>query len=365
MKLVITGGHLAPALAVMEALPKQTEVLIIGRKHTFEGDSNLSFEYKTADALQIPFVSIITGRLQRTFTRYTIPSLLKLPVGFFQSFRILKDFKPDLVLSFGSYVSLPVVITAAILKIPIIVHEQTLTAGFANKIASIFAKKICISWETSKKYFLPRKTVFTGNPVRKFNVGQLAIGSEFGIPKGKDPLIYITGGSAGSHTINLLLEGCIGKLLNRFRIIHQIGDSWDFRDYDRLEKFRDTLTTTLKDRYIISKFVDSAAVGSIITASDLVVSRCGINTVTELLYFGKPALLIPLNSEQRQNALFFASFGLGQVTSQNNLTVEKLYKLIVSMVKDKDAYVKNGAKAKKAIQHNASQKIIDVINSFV
>ena len=117
--------------------------------------------------LGIPFYAINTARLQRKFTKHTVPSLIKFPLGFIQSLKILRKIKPEVVLGFGGYISLPVVLAAAFLKIPIVIHEQTLEAGFANKIEAKFARKICISWQSSEKYFPKEKTVLTGNPLRQ------------------------------------------------------------------------------------------------------------------------------------------------------------------------------------------------------
>jgi len=153
MKIVIIGGHLAPALSVMEALPKNTKILFIGRKYALEGDSALSLEYKVVTDLNIPFVGLNTGRLQRKVTKYTFLSLLKFPFGIIKSFLILIRFRPDVVMGFGGYVSIPVIVCAFILRIPVVIHEQTMEAGLANRIVSLFAKKICISWNTSRKYF--------------------------------------------------------------------------------------------------------------------------------------------------------------------------------------------------------------------
>src|SRR5436305_1641956 len=132
MKLLIVaggGGHFAPALAVIEKLPKEIEILVVGRKYVFEGDRTLSLEYQTATKLRIPFKTLTTGRLQRKFTRYTFNSLLKIPIGLSQATNILTKFKPDAVLSFGGYISVPVTLAASILRIPLVLHEQTLEAG--------------------------------------------------------------------------------------------------------------------------------------------------------------------------------------------------------------------------------------------
>lgn len=125
MKLIITGGHLSPMLNVIEELPKEYSVLVIGRKRAIEGDETVSLEYEAIRKKGIPFKSIIAGRLQRKWTKKTLFSVLKFPIGFFQSFFILFSEKPDVVLSFGGYVSLPVVISAFIQRVPIVIHEQT------------------------------------------------------------------------------------------------------------------------------------------------------------------------------------------------------------------------------------------------
>ncbi len=160
MKLLIVaggGGHFAPALAVIEKLPKDWELLVVGRKYVFEGDQSFSLEYQTAKKLNIPFKPLTTGRLQRKFTKYTINSLLKIPVGLAQATAILNGFKPDVVLSFGGYVSVPITLSASILRIPIVIHEQTLEAGVANKLVARFARKICISWEQFGEVFSKRQ----------------------------------------------------------------------------------------------------------------------------------------------------------------------------------------------------------------
>lgn len=308
------GGHFSPALAVIESMPKEWEILLVGRKHAFEGDQALSLEYQTAHRLGLPFVSITTGRLQRKITKRSFISLFKMPVGVTQATMILKKFKPDVVVSFGGYVSVPVVLAAALLKVPIVIHEQTLDAGLANKIAARFATKICISWQQSAVFFPKNKTVLTGNPLRK----------EFLTPviarRNDDTLIYITGGSGGAHGINVLIEGCLQKLLEKYSVIHQTGDAKEFEDFDRLVKLKQSLPENLQKRYLLKKFVEPEHVIEILTQADLIISRAGINTVTELLYFGKPSLLIPLpygqQNEQLTNAQFMKQIGLAAILDQ-------------------------------------------------
>jgi UDP-N-acetylglucosamine--N-acetylmuramyl-(pentapeptide) pyrophosphoryl-undecaprenol N-acetylglucosamine transferase len=229
MKIIIIGGHLSPALAVIEEL-KNEEIYYLGRKHAFEGDKAISLEYEEVSKLGIPFYSINAARLQRKFTSRTIPSLAKFPSGFFQSLKALKQIKPDVVLGFGGYVSLPVVLAAFFLRIPIVIHEQTLEAGFANRMEAKFARKICISWQSSEQYFPKQKTVLTGNPLRGIVLNAKPFKEETGLPK-----IYITGGSSGSHSINLLVEKSLKELLEKFTVVHQTGDARRHADFERLQ----------------------------------------------------------------------------------------------------------------------------------
>ncbi|MBI3070192.1 MAG: UDP-N-acetylglucosamine--N-acetylmuramyl-(pentapeptide) pyrophosphoryl-undecaprenol N-acetylglucosamine transferase, partial [Candidatus Levybacteria bacterium] len=337
MKLVLTGGHLSPLLSVIDALPTDVSVLVVGRKYPLEGDSAVSLEYRALAKQNIPFRSIAASRLQRKWTRHTFASLLKFPYAFFQAFLILKEFSPDAVLSFGGYIGLPVTLASLLLRIPVVIHEQTLGAGFSNRIAAIWARKVCISWESSRRFFPNSKTVFTGNPIRKFNPP--AGGSKFKIEdkNEKIPLIYITGGSAGSHAINLLVEGCLEKLLQKYKIIHQTGDAQKYRDFERLQKLKDTFGRKLKARCHLTKFINPEEVGSTLSQATLVVSRSGINTITELLFFGKPSLLIPLSfsqdNEQLKNASFLKEAGLAEVAPQDSLSSVALYELIIAMIK--------------------------------
>ena len=330
MKIVITGGHLSPALAVIEELPKGVDVVFVGRKHAFEGDTALSLEYREITSRNIPFFILPTGRLQRVFTLQTFPSLLKVPRGIGKAFSLLKREKPDCVLSFGGYVGLPVVIAAHFLKIPVVIHEQTLRVGFSNRLASRFAKKICISWRESEHLFPKEKTVLTGNPLRK---------SFLSIKHTKKkiyekPMIYITGGSGGSHEVNMIVEGYLETLLSTYVLVHQTGDTKTYNDYEKLLQKRDSFDKNLQKRYHLYTFMSPDEAASCMRDAELVISRAGINTITELLYLKKKAYLIPLRSgqkgEQSTNAAFFTKLGLGEIYSSNQNFTEIVQKMISS-----------------------------------
>lgn len=365
MKIVIIGGHLAPALSVLGALPKTANVLFVGRKYALEGDNSLSLEYKTITSLNTPFVGINTGRLQRKITKFTLFSLLKIPFGIVKSFLILIKFRPDIVVGFGGYVSIPVVFCAYLLRIPVVIHEQTMEAGLTNKLLSRLATKICISWDSSRKYFPKDKIVLTGNPIRKFTIFTPEVGqlSPFG---NNLPTIYVTGGSAGSHFINALIEEVITKLLEKYNVVHQTGDAQEYRDFDRLQQLKNNLSKDLRDNYILQKFIEPSQVGDLLKLSSLVITRSGMNTVTELIYFEKPAILFPIpfsqNNEQLKNANFLQRIGLGVVLRQTNANGKQLLRTISMMLNNIDNYKINRDKLKKLPGKSAAQNVVSVID---
>ena len=373
MKVLIAvggGGHFSPALAVIEQMPKDWEVLLVGRKYAFEGDSALSLEYQTAQRLGLLFEPLTTGRFQRKLTRHTLTSLAKMPLGFAQAKKSIAKFQPDVVLSFGGYISVPVVLAAAVQRLPIVIHEQTFRAGLANKFALRFATRICISWKESTQFFPKQKTVLTGNPLRKEFFSYSSSKGESPHREVLDsartiknyPLIYITGGSGGAHGINVLIEECLEKLLEKFNIIHQTGDAKEFGDYDRLEKAKAQLPQELQKRYEVKKFIEPEKVINILQQADLVISRSGINTVTELLYLGKPSLFIPLpygqQHEQLVNANFVKKIGLAEVVDQLRISPEELFQKVIDMIFRLDSYQSHSTEARKLIHTDAAGKII-------
>ena len=339
MKIALTGGHLSPALSIIEEIPKEWKVIFIGRKYNFEGDKSISLEYNIIKELGIEFENLTTGRFQRKLTRNTIPSLFKLPTGFFTALKILHKHQPDIILGFGGYIQLPVIFAAFFMRIPVVIHEQTLEAGAANQISARFAKKICISWESSRKFFPKDKTVFTGIPLRRETI---EINKEKISTKNDIPQIFITGGSSGAHFINNLVENSLKKVLVKYKVVHQTGDSKKFNDFDKLENIKKTLPDNLNKNYILTKFINPTEFPKVMKESDLVISRAGINTVSEILFFNKPCILIPIpfaqKNEQFKNSLFLKNLGLAEIIEQKNATSNLLTQKIEMMLNNQGNY---------------------------
>ncbi len=369
-RIVVTGGHLTPALAVIEELRKQGwEIIFIGRKYALEGEKTLSVEYKTVNDLGIKFFSITTGRLQRSFTRYTLFSLTKIPLGVIQSFYWLIKFRPKVIVSFGSYVALPVALAGWLLRIPIITHEQSVVPGLATKIISRFAQKICISWPETEKYFFQEKVILTGNPIRPeiFKSAGAKLAHSWGVSSNL-PLIYITGGSLGAHVINKAVGQILPELLKKYRLVHQCGDAKAFNDYENLQFMSSKLPSPLKERYFLAKYVESQDIGWILGSADLVICRAGANTVSELAALGKPAVLIPLpwagQKEQMENAKLLEEAGTAVILPQERLAGESLFQTIDSLIKNIDHYKNNGQKAKSLIKSQAAQRLAEIVGEI-
>ena len=308
-KVVITGGHHSSALPVVEKLKSEhsdIELYWFGHRFSQKGNKSDTLEYREITALNIPFYDLKAGKFYKT---YNPVRLLKIPFGFFQAVFLLLKVKPDLIVSFGGYLAVPIVLAGWILGIPSITHEQTVVVGLANRLISKFAKKVLISWKTSEEYFDNKKVVFTGLPLRKsiFN----ASSHSFGINQ-KLPSIYITGGKTGSHIINMLVLNILPELLKSYNVIHQCGEHSILNDYEKLLSKYAALGET-KGRYFLRKFVFDDEIGEAFKTADVVISRSGAHTVMELIALEKPCILIPIpwasHNEQYENALLIKNVG--------------------------------------------------------
>ncbi|MBI4058703.1 undecaprenyldiphospho-muramoylpentapeptide beta-N-acetylglucosaminyltransferase [Candidatus Microgenomates bacterium] len=357
--LLITGGHVTPALAVIEEVKKNYdwEIVWVGRKFAMEGETISSLEYEIIPQLGIPFYNLETARLQRKFTKWTIPALLRLPKGMVQAFWLLWQIKPRVILSFGGYISVPMVFAGWLLRIPIILHEQTAASGLANRTSAQFANHIAISYQSSFIDFPHHKAIVTGNPVRR---SILRMKRHLTHP----PAIFITGGSQGSRTINYAVNEILTKLIGKFTVFHQTG----YADYEKLEVRQKRLDENQKEKYHIFPVVDPNRLAEILGKSSLVIGRSGANTVTEIAAIGIPAIFIPLpyseRGEQEKNAKMLADINLARIISQNELTGKLLWETINDfLAHPPDDKVKK--EAKKLIHKNAAAKIVSLINRYM
>lgn len=370
MKVLVTGAHFTPAQAVIEKLLENPDldIVYLGRKYARDDDKAPSVESKILSELGVKFIPITAGRLNRFFSFYSLVALLKTPIGFIQSFYYLLKEKPDLIVSFGGFTGLPVVINGWFLSVPSIIHEQSLKMGLSNLISGIFANKIAVSFKDFKKpvFLNPEKFIVTGNPIRKELLSETNPSKKIkefvtSANRRKKPLILVTAGNQGSHFINLIVEDKLEELSKLVTIIHQTGDS-KYDDYSNLEKHQ-------SENYLVHKWIKAEDLSYVLDNTDLVISRAGINTLLELSLKSVPSLMIPIpvGSEQKKNADYFKRIGLGEVVDEKKLTPDLFITRIKEMLNKKVGYKKNAEIAKTFVMLDAdkrlTQEILLMLNS--
>ena len=341
-----TGGHVGPALAVIQtiqgrALSPAPEFLYVG--------SAAGVEARLATEAGILFAPVATGKLRRSrrgpiglLTLANLRDAGRVPVGVGQAFAVVRHFRPDVVLATGGYVSVPPVIAARLLRVPVLTHEQTVTVGLANRIAGRFATRIALSFETSLPDLpadLRARAFVTGNPVRQAILGgdPARARARFGLLSDL-PTVYITGGAQGSRVINEAVLAALPDLLTRYQIIHQCGEqpAGTPQDFDRLTSARAALPPALQARYFVTRFVQANEIGDAYRLADLIVGRSGAGTVTEACALGKPALFIPLvpasGDEQTKNAHRSEEAGAAALLLQSNCNAPHLVAALTALL---------------------------------
>ncbi len=364
-KIFITGGHITPAIAIIEELGTRADIdiVFIGRKYALEGDTLPSAEYELITAKHIRFLVITTGRLQRSFTGQTILSLLKIPVGFVQSFIYCLRERPALVVSFGGYIALPVAVAAWVLRIPVITHEQTLVAGLANKLIARVAQRVCVTFKETLEHFPKGKAVYTGLPLR-IELFSRAPKAPYDI-NDTYPLLYITGGATGAQSLNRLVFPVIAKLLKTFTVVHQVGSS----SLKEAQNIHELLPIADQKRYIVKSYIPLSELSWILAHAKIVAGRSGANTVVELAALGKVAIFIPLpwsaGNEQYRNALWLAQHGAAMVVEQKTLTPQLFGDSIISLWKMYDREQKRASSFAKNIPRDGAKRFVHQIDSLL
>ena len=318
-----TGGHVFPLVSVIrnlkEQFPKQ-----YGMKLYYIAPRNdiPDFDF-TQEGLKTRH--IFAGKIRRYIDPVSVIlnliDLIKTPIGIIQSIFHLFVISPDMIFSKGGYGSVPVVIAARLLKIPVILHESDAVPGLANKIVFRFATEVFVSFQDTKGVN-PRKKFVVGNPIRRGVTGGTMKGAveRFRLTQEK-PVILVMGGSQGSESINDTVLAILVQMLSDFEVIHQCGRKNIKRIKDETDAF---LPDRLKKYYHPYSFFDEGQLRDAYAAASLVVSRAGAGSIFEILANHKPSILIPLpeaaQDHQRENAYRVAEVGAALVMEEENLT---------------------------------------------
>jgi UDP-N-acetylglucosamine--N-acetylmuramyl-(pentapeptide) pyrophosphoryl-undecaprenol N-acetylglucosamine transferase len=343
-KVIITGGgsggHVSAASSIISAIRNEylinnSNFLYIGGDLGMEDEKpGNSIEKRVFAKEEFNKKYIRAGKLQRSMSLKTIQLLFRVILGFIDSYKIIREFKPNIVISTGGFVTVPVCVIAKIFKADIYLHEQTAAIGLSNKIVSKFATKIFITFPSSSKYFPKEKTIHTGNLVRQEIFQKTANGAvsqslkRMLVNQEELPIIYISGGGLGSHCINTTVKEALQTLLQDFQVILQTGDNKKYNDFQTLQKEKNKLEKDLKDRFYVTKYIDRKEIGFLLNNIDLFVGRAGANTVYEAGILKIPSIFIPIpwvtHNEQERNAQILKELGLAEIINEGELTPEFL-----------------------------------------
>ena len=356
--IAFCGGHHTSSLPIIDSLLQTEEfnLIFIGRKKAFKDDQNDSLEFLDITERKIKFYDLKTSK----FFKSNILSFFKIIIGFFHSFYILIKEDVRLVISFGGYIAVPVVLAAFILRKKIITHEQTVVVGMGNKIISYFADRILLTWPSSLKFFDKKKSVVIGLPLRKsfFDLSR----NLFPI-KNNLPTIYVTCGKTGSHIINEFIFENLEFLLTYFNLIHQSGDYSVTNDYSRLSSKFHEIQNVVNGHYFLEKFLNEDQVNSAFNTCDFLISRSGAHTIYEILHFNKKAIMIPIpwvsQNEQYLNAKLVFDSGLGLILEESSLNLDN-FKVYAKKILSREFTLKDKA-IKEILSIKTTEKFINEI----
>lgn len=350
MKILLSGGgtmgSVSPLIAVYEKIKKDNpsaQFLFLGSK--------TGPEKKAVESYKIPLTIISSGKLRRYFSRSNFIDPFKILAGFVQSIFMILKFKPNVVAVAGSFVGVPVVWAAAFLRVPILIHQQDIIPGLANKLMANFAKKITISFEPSMKDFSPNKIVLTGNPVREeFYTCSPDRGREFFQLKSDLPVLLILGGGTGAQNVNSVVEKSLADLLQFCQIIHITGQG---------KKIEAKAENYHQFEFLTHEMTEA------ICAADLVLTRAGMSTLSELIIMVKPMVIIPMaDSHQEFNAQFFQKNNAAIVLSEKALNKETLVATARELLFEKHKSANLARNIIKIMDASGAEKVADVLLSI-
>ena len=328
--------------------------------------SHQGVEARRAREFGIPYHAIPTGKLRRAWARQNIRDLgVNFPAGVVAALVLLRRLRPAVVFATGGFVALPVVIAAAALRVPVVVHEQTAVPGLANRIAGRLARRIAVTFPDAARWFPAAKVVVTGNPLRPElrggNRGDALV--RFALDPAL-PLVYVTGGAQGAQAINRAVGDALPALLEHAQIVHQCGDNQVTGDRAWLEARRAALPPALAARYTVLPFI-TAELGGIYAATALVVARAGAGTVNECCQLGLPALYIPLpgtrGDEQTANARLVGRAGGCAILVQSDLSPQRLAERVLALLADPRALKEMGQRAQTLAVPDADARLVALL----
>lgn len=357
-----TGGHIYPAIAIANEIKKEykdASILFIGTEKGLENTiiPREGFRLK----------KIVVRGFSRKVNFENVIAIKELLFSFFYVYKIIKDFKPDIVVGTGGYVCASTLLMASIMGIPTLIHEQNAFPGITNKILSRFVDKIALTFSEASDYLNQKeKIVVTGNPLRDDLIKKKkAEGREvFGF-NNDQYLVFIVGGSRGAKNINesslLLAKDCVEK--NEYQVLHMTGES-QYEAVLNLYKQNDIPIDSkhLKVMPYIYKMSDA------LVAADLIISRCGAGLISEITALGKPSILIPYpyasDNHQEYNARVLEEHGAANVILERDLNQEVLLFEVKNLLKNNNSMNHMAIKSKSMGKPCSNKEILKIIKGL-
>ncbi len=355
MKILFSGGGtlgpVVPLLAIAEIYKKfdpQAEFVWVG---TGNGP-----EKEIIEQNRMPFFFITSGKLRRYFSLWNFVDVFKIIFGFFQSLVLLWQENPDLVVTAGGFVSVPVHFAAFALGIPAWVHQQDFKPGLANRLMSYTAKKITTALREVQFFFPENKTEWIGNPVRNLtpaNPGESR--KKFNIPDGA-PVILAMGGGTGSTNLNSLIIEALPAWPRNYHVIHLVGKE---RPREIQENAAKVFANYHVYQFLKEDIKDAYAI------ADVVIARAGFATITELAALGKPAILLPMsNTHQEVNAKLLADQQAAIVLDEKTDNGLKLARIVMDLIGFPETRQYLGEKLHTVLPTANAGKIVEIIKEL-
>ncbi|HEX3030175.1 MAG TPA: undecaprenyldiphospho-muramoylpentapeptide beta-N-acetylglucosaminyltransferase [Clostridia bacterium] len=354
-----TAGHINPGIAIAKYIQQKNndaEILFVGTKR------GLETSLVPREGFKIELIKVKGFR--RKLSLDTFVSIKEMFQGIIEARRLIKSFKPDVVIGTGGYVCGPVVFNASMMKIPTVIHEQNALPGVTNRILSRFADAVAISFQESKKFFKSAKNlVYTGNPIRSEMLETDKASARAKLGKSKsDSIVVIFGGSRGAERLN---DAVVEMLLDDYKeedcdIIYATGESL-------FEGISKELASIQHQHLEVVPYIYNMA--DVMASADLVVSRAGAITISELTALGVPAIMIPspyvTANHQEHNASALEEQGAAVVILEKNLNGRILYMQIMDLLRNREQLSKMARNSKKMGIVNATEKIYTIINDVI
>jgi len=361
LKIIIsaggTGGHIYPAIGIInkfKAKEKDFDVIYIGTHDRMEKD--------IIPSLGIKYEPIEIYGFSKTKLLRDIKDIFLIKKAYNKCKKIMEEFKPDVVIGVGGYVTMPVIMAAKALKIPTVIHEQNSIPGKTNKVLSKNIDLACVSYENSKKYFMQaKKVVYTGNPCGENALTTKKIPKEtLGFKKDKKLLLMVAG-SLGSQTINNYFSKFLSQISESdlFEVLYITGKS-------HYESFIQDKTFSKSVKVI--PFLDNLS--GLFSDVDLIISRAGAGTISEILAMELPSILIPspyvANNHQYYNALDLKNKNVSILIEEKDLDANQLYKKVQLLLSpDNEEYLQMKKELTKLDMKNAGSAIYENIKEIL